>query len=163
MIGGVFLSPTIDVDKQEVKQGDTIAIFGESVPGQQINIQVNSAQTLFLQTTSTANGAYLYDLDTAVLAMGSHSTKSKAVAGSAISEDSVLKSFIVGNQDIAAQSASTCPAKGDLNGDCKVNLVDFSMLAYWYGKPNAPKTYLLDGKAKVDLADFSIMAYYWTG
>ena len=31
-IGGVFLSPTIATDKQEVKQGDPIVIFGQSVP-----------------------------------------------------------------------------------------------------------------------------------
>jgi hypothetical protein len=163
LISGIFLSPTIDVDKQEVKQGDTLTIFGESVPDQQVRIQVNSAQTLLLQATSTGTGAYIYDLDTAVLAMGSHSTKSKAIAGSLISQDSVLRAFTVGTENVAAQPVLACPPKGDLNGDCRVNLIDFSILAYWYKRPGFPKAYDLNGDGVLNLTDFSIMAYYWTG
>ena len=151
------------MDKQEVKQGDTLTIFGESVPDQQVRIQVNSAQTLLLQATSTGTGAYIYDLDTAVLAMGSHSTKSKAIAGSLISQDSVLRAFTVGTENVAAQPVLACPPKGDLNGDCRVNLIDFSILAYWYKRPGFPKAYDLNGDGVLNLTDFSIMAYYWTG
>ena len=31
-IGGIFLAPTIAVDKSEVKRGDNISIFGQSIP-----------------------------------------------------------------------------------------------------------------------------------
>jgi hypothetical protein len=163
LVSSVFLSPTINVDKQEVKQGDTLIIFGEAAPSSTVMIQVHSTQAVFAETTSSPSGAYLYDLDTAGLAMGSHSTKSKAIAGNLISEDSVVRAFTVGTEDIAAAPVSSCPAKGDLNGDCRVNLVDFSILAYWYERPNSPLAYRLDGNPIIDLADFSIMAYYWTG
>jgi hypothetical protein len=56
--------------------------------------------------------------------------------------------------------------KPDLNCDKKVNLIDFSILAYWYKRPltkEAKQKVDLNGDGKVDLVDFSIMAYYWTG
>ena len=50
---------------------------------------------------------------------------------------------------------------GDLNGDGKVNLVDFSiMLAHW-GTNYAPAD--LNGDGTVDLPDLSILLFNWTG
>ena len=99
------------------------------------------------------------------LDLGSHAAKSEAAQGNQISDYSVSRGFAVGDHTVLAQAASTAPteAQGDLNGDGSVNLVDFSVLAYWYGKPNPPAGYLLDGASIIDLRDFSIMAYYWTG
>jgi hypothetical protein len=56
-----------------------------------------------------------------------------------------------------------CPSRGDLNNDCKVNLIDFSIMAYWYKKPAPPMTVDLNGDHVVSLVDFSILAYNWTG
>ena len=63
-ISGIFLSPTIDVDKTEVKKGDTLTIFGQSAPTSQISIAINSTNELFAQTKADKSGVYLYDLDT---------------------------------------------------------------------------------------------------
>ena len=46
-----------------------------------------------------------------------------------------------------------------LNG--KTNLVDFSILLYWWGKYNPAVDLNQDGI--VNLPDFSILMYYWTG
>ena len=59
--------------------------------------------------------------------------------------------------------AEKCDKRGDVNADCKVNLVDFSIVAYWYGRTNPPKTVDINGDGKINLVDFSIMAYNWTG
>ena len=66
------------------------------------------------------------------------------------------------------KSVAKCPIKGDLNGDCRVNLIDYSMTAFWYRRPlNAPASLfelkLLNSDGKINLVDFSILAYYWTG
>jgi hypothetical protein len=53
--------------------------------------------------------------------------------------------------------------RSDINGDGRINIVDFSVSAYWYKRPNPPKSIDLNDDGKVDLTDFSIMAYYWTG
>jgi hypothetical protein len=49
-----------------------------------------------------------------------------------------------------------------------VNLVDFSIAAYWYKRTLKTdfipiEAQRLSGDGKVDLVDFSIMAYYWSG
>jgi len=67
-----------------------------------------------------------------------------------------------------AQKPQKCPTKGDLNGDCRVNLVDFSIASFWYKKKLTGSVIQLEktelsGDGIIDLKDFSIMAYYWTG
>lgn len=55
--------------------------------------------------------------------------------------------------------------KGDISGDGKVNIADFSLLAYWYKRTLTAQAIAsgvdLNGDGKVTLADFSILAYYW--
>ena len=166
-IGGIFLAPTISVDKSEVVKGDNIAIFGQSTPDAQITINVNSDSNIFVQQKSDKNGVYLLNFDTNVLEIGSHSTRSKAAIAGEISQFSNTVGFKVGTKNIPV-TPGTCPAKGDLNSDCRVNLVDFSIAAYWYKKPLSAtfkpiELIKLNGDGKIDLIDFSIMAYYWTG
>jgi len=112
---------------------------------------------------------YFYQMDTTPLNMGSHSAKSKAIAtDESISSFSSSVAFTVGTKNILATPPKKCPLKGDLNSDCKVNLVDFSIAAYWYKKPLSPAMKTMEkerlgGFGTIDLRDFSIMAYYWTG
>lgn len=161
-IGGIFITPTIAVDKSEIKRGDNIAIFGQSVPQADIVVSVNSEEEFFGKTAADQNGAYLYNFDTVQLDMGQHFTKSKAAKDGAISSFSQAISFLVGTKNIMAELPKTV-IKGDLNNDGRVNLVDFSIAAYWYKRPSPPASVDLNGDGKVDLIDFSIMAFYWTG
>ncbi len=167
-VSGIFIAPTIATDKSEVKRGDNIAIFGQSVPSAEITIAVSSEDEFFGKTAADKSGAYLYNFDTAPLDMGQHFTKSKAARDGAISSFSKAISFMVGTKNIFAQLPTKCPAKADLNGDCRVNLVDFSIAAYWYKRPLSAafvqkETESLNGDGKINLIDFSIMAFYWTG
>lgn len=168
VVSGIFIAPSISVDKQVVKQGDNIAIFGQSVPNAKVTIAVNSEQQIFAQAPTDKSGAYLYNLDTAPLELGGHTAKSKAALSNEVSPFGPTAGFKVGSENILADlKAKKCPAKGDLNGDCKVNLVDFSIAAYWYKRPLST-TFLslektkLNGDGKLNLTDFSIMAYYWS-
>jgi hypothetical protein len=165
-ITGIFISPTIDVDKSQVKKGDNIAIFGQSSPKSTITITVNSSVELFLQATSDTIGAYLYNLDTTPLDIGSHLTKSKAAVAGEISDFGSTVGFAVGNQTILKTKGSRCSTLiGDLNCDGRVNLVDFSIMAYWYQRTlsgNGVKADL-NHDGKVNLTDFSILAAHWTG
>jgi len=161
-ISGIFIAPTIAVDKSEVKRGDNVAIFGQSVPNSEITIAVNSEEEFFGKTPADKDGVYLYNFDTSPLAMEQHFAKSKAAVGGAISSFGKTVSFLVGNKTVFTQP-SKCPPKADLNNDCRVNLVDFSIAAYWYKRPSPPASVDLNNDGKVDLVDFSIMAYYWTG
>jgi len=165
-ISGIFIAPTIDIDKKEVKYGDNITIFGQSAPSSEITISVNSAEEFFNKIKSDKNGVYLYNFDTSVLEMGQHFTKSKMVLNGEISSFGKSMSFLVGTRNIAKAVPEFL--KGDLNSDGLVNLVDFSIAAYWYKRPistefTVKEVKRLNGDGKVDLVDFSIMAFYWTG
>lgn len=167
-ITGIFISPTINVDKSQVKKGDNIAIFGQSAPQSSITITVNSSVELFLQAKSDTIGAYLYNLDTSPLDLGSHLAKSKAAVNGEISDFGNTVGFAVGAQTITKKSGgSDCSLgpKGDLNCDGHVNLIDFSIMAYWYQRTltgNGTKADL-NHDGKVNLVDFSILASNWTG
>ncbi len=50
-------------------------------------------------------------------------------------------------------------SQGDLNCDNDINLVDFSILMYYWGTDSQAADISLDGL--VNLTDFSIMMYYW--
>jgi len=167
-VSGIFIAPTIAVDKSEVRRGDNIAIFGQSHPESEITIQVSSDEEIFIKTNSDKNGIYLYNFGTEVLEYGNHLAKSKASKNGEISSFSKAVGFIVGTKNVFAKLPAKCPQKADLNNDCKVNLVDFSIAAYWYKRSLSESFKLiekekLNGDGKIDLVDFSIMAYYWTG
>jgi len=162
-VSGIFIAPTIAVDKSEVKRGEDIAIFGQSAPQADIVISVNSEDEFFGKTISDKDGIYLYNFDSSFVDYGTHYTKSKASIGNvAVSNFSNVISFKVGTKNIAAELPKAA-AKGDINSDKRVNLVDFSIAAYWYKRPSPPANIDLNGDGKVDLVDFSIMAFYWTG
>ena len=57
-----------------------------------------------------------------------------------------------------------CDPHGDINKDGSINLVDFSILMfYWHDTPPANPCADINKDGTVDLRDFSIMLYWWTG
>lgn len=162
-IGGIFIAPTIKVDKSDVRKGDTITIFGQSVPDAEVLIAVHSENEFFVKIPSDQAGAYLYRLDTSPLAFGLHIAKSKsALSSGPVSDFSHAVQFRVGSKNIATELKRP-PLKGDISGDGRVNIIDFSIAAYWYTRLSPPSTVDFNGDGAVSLIDFSIMAFYWTG
>ena len=159
-IGGIFIAPTIAVDKEQVKQGDNLAIFGQSSPGSEVTIQINSEEEIFQKVKADVSGVYLYNLDSSILEFGRHTAKSKSAIVGEISPMSGAVAFSVGNKTILKTKEVK---KGDTNGDKKVNLVDFSVVAYWYKRAKPPATIDLNADGKINLVDFSILAFNWTG
>jgi len=160
-VTGIFISPTIDVDKSEVKRGEVIKIFGQAIPDSDITVIISSEEDIYGKTKADKIGAYLYNLDTVEVAMGDHLAKSRATHEEEISPLSKVVGFKVGTKTVL-KTIGKC-GKADLNCDNKVNLIDFSVAAYWYKRSSPPQNVDLNKDGKVDLVDFSIMAYYWTG
>ncbi len=54
--------------------------------------------------------------------------------------------------------------KVDLNGDCMVDLIDLSILLYYYGgRGGGIQQYDFNNNGQVDFPDVSVMMFYWTG
>ncbi len=167
-VDGIFVPPTIGIDKSEVKQGDAVAIDGQSAQKADITVVVHSDGEFAVQAAASADGKYAINFDTDPLALGQHFTKSLASQQGQVSIFSPVLAFLVGNKNVFNIISSKCPLKGDVNGDCRVNLVDFSITAYWWKRPltqaakdNVDAKLWPDGT--ITLRDFSILAYYWTG
>ncbi|MEZ4103269.1 MAG: hypothetical protein R3B55_01770 [Candidatus Paceibacterota bacterium] len=167
-VTGIFLAPTIDVDKAEVRKGDDIAIFGQTVPESDVTIEVNSENQFFVNTQSDGDGIYLYNFNSAPLEEGSHSARSKTNLNTGeASNFGKLVGFSVGDQNIPKVPGNDS-CRADLNQDGKVNLVDFSIAAFWYNKPlsgeiTITESNCLNADGKINLVDFSIIAFNWTG
>ncbi|MBP9836644.1 MAG: hypothetical protein KBC78_02300 [Candidatus Pacebacteria bacterium] len=167
-IDQIFVAPTISGDKIEVKKGEPITLFGQSFPISEITLEVNSSEQFFSKTTAGSDGVYLYNFDSSVLEIGQHHAKTRSSAELAISSQSSSYEFQVGTKNVYSAESIICSKKADFNADCHVNLVDFSIVAFWYNRPLNPAFILrekehLNGDGKINLVDFSIMAFHWTG
>ena len=152
-----------------MRRGDPIIFFGQSAPLAQVTLEVHSDQPHFVKVPAARDGVYLYTFDTVVLELGQHVAQSRSATGTIMSPQSSEYGFTVGSKNVyGSTTAAVCPKKGDLNRDCRVNLVDFSITAFWYERTLSQsfavreKMYL-NGDGKISLVDFSIMAFYWTG
>lgn len=172
-INAIFIPPTAYYDLQEVKQGDPLPFYGYSAPNSTVILEIKNKETGVItnfQTIANNDGYYLYNLDTSSLAEGSYEIKIKSRLNLNESPFTNNYPFVIGTTTIEkpVEKDPRCPQKGDVNNDCRVNLIDFSITAYWY-KRSISQQFLeieatqLSGDAKIDLVDFSILAYYWTG
>ncbi len=160
-ISNVFIAPSVVLDKIQVKEGDQLLISGQTTPDSDVEIFIASKE-ITIHTRTDSSGHYSYSFNTTGLDEGEHFVQIRVTYQGQTSSYSEKIRFFVGNSNIYLNQAVTC-SKADLNGDCRVNLTDFSIEAYWYNKANPPAKYDLNGDGQVDISDFSIMAYYWTG
>jgi hypothetical protein len=159
-ISGVYIAPTIEVDKKSVIQGETVTIYGQTVPETEVHVHVNSETEYIEQISSSPAGAWSLPFDTSPLEEDFHTAKAlfQIEADGSVVKSGFSKSvsFAVGR--IGGEPAC---AEADLNKDGRVNLTDFSILLFYWGTDNPCADQNQNGI--VDLIDFSIMMYYWTG
>ncbi len=167
-VSGIFIAPTIVLDKTTVLAGENLTVSGQSIPESTITISFYSDVGFFRQMKVDKAGRYSYTFNTSMLASEDHVVKSKSTLGQESSSFSQGVAFSVRSKGLPAPPIVKKILRGDVNKDGRVNLIDFSVAAYWYRKTLSEpfkvieKDYL-NGDGKIDLKDFSIMAYYWTG
>lgn len=159
-IRGAYLPPTIGLDKRAVKKGEVLKMFGQTISRADVFVHISSPEEIVEKIKSQPEGDWKLDFNTAPLKEEEfHTAKAlfqTEVAGSIIkSAFSQLASFYIG------EGKPPKIGSPDLNGDGKVNLIDFSILIYYWGTKNPVADINADGI--VNLADFSILIYHWTG
>lgn len=164
-VDALFLPPTLRVDKIKVKQAEQVTFLGQTTPATTVEIIVGKQK---VSATSGADGQYSKQLDTASLPMGVYTAEAQAVRGQQRSASSSMVRFTISTTTILAPATGRCVVIGDLNDDCRVSLVDFSILAFWFQQPLTPEIISrekqhLSGDGKINIIDFSIMAFHWTG
>ena len=142
-ISNLLLPTTIDVDTST-----GVKVLGSAAPNSQITIFVHSNNITGSATTGNS-GDWNYQV-TDPLDTGGHTAYAET-------------SMDGGLQSISSRTVNfnvTCRI-ADLDCNGRVDMVDFSILMYYWGTTNA--TADINGDHIVDLTDFSIMMFYWQG
>jgi hypothetical protein len=166
IVDGIFIPPTLTSDKVEVKQGELIIFSGTSVGNAEVRLSLTSGSEFLKKITTNASGSWAYILDTSVLDMGDYDTKARTLTASSLSLYSDVLTFRIGSVTRLRSKVSTLVGfrkRCDLNNDNRVNLLDFSIMAFWYKRLGFPAKVDLNTDTKINLTDLSILAYCWTG
>ena len=160
-LNGVILPPTISLVSQNVDPGDVIVVSGQSVPNSTVELHINASE-LVETTRSDGAGDWRIDFNTGRIAISEHILRARTITGSPplTTESSFSNSLqlFVGVDGQASQPS-------DLNRDGSINLIDFSILIFWWqtngGSSDPPAD--INGNGTVSLEDFSILLFNWTG
>ncbi|MBI2113449.1 MAG: hypothetical protein HYT50_02630 [Candidatus Wildermuthbacteria bacterium] len=150
----VFVPPTIHVPSL-VHKGDSLLVTGTAFPGSKVLVSIPTPLEIIRDTIAKVDGTWSLNLDTNLLGAGLYLAKAKAVYGEKESAASQSPEFEVVPEDVPLVK------NPDQNKDGKVDLVDFSVLLFWWGREQELVDFNVDGI--VDIADLSIIMYWWTG
>lgn len=159
-VRGLMLPPTIRADNVEINPGDTVTFSGQTAPGMDLHLFIDDRKVA--DVTSAANGTWQIPYPTTGLSAAEHLAKVRYVDGtrSVISESSFSSALTL---FVGVDGRATTPS--DLNRDGSVNLIDFSILIFWWqtagGNSDPPAD--INGNGNVSIEDFSIMLFNWTG
>ncbi|MCD5381106.1 MAG: DUF4215 domain-containing protein [Candidatus Pacebacteria bacterium] len=160
-LNGILLPPTLTVLSQNINPGDQITISGEGVPNTTLELHIDDS-VIIEETTTDEEGKWSLIFDTSKVTVAEHIIRARTVIGSPpLTTESTFSTSVqlfIGVEGQASLSS-------DLNRDGFVNLIDFSILIFWWqtdgGTSDPPADINLNGR--VSLEDFSILLFNWTG
>ncbi len=163
-LSNINVMPSIKVTPDPVSPGQTLTVSGYSIPNATVTIENqrdgSSASRREFTATSDGNGSWQATIDSTNFTRGTYKVRAKAKSTAGAIETNYSNYTFYG----VGQSADV-PINADLNTDGKVNLTDFSILLFWWGRDggnsNPPADINRDGT--VSLTDFSILLFNWTG
>ena len=161
-LSNINVAPSISVDPDPVDPGQTVTFSGYALPDASLTIEtgrVNSSGPTVIQAVSNSSGAWSATQSTAGFSRDTYQVRAKAeqVNGKK-TEFSKYTFYGVGQE-------ADVPINADLNRDGSVNLIDFSILLFWWqtdGGDSDPSADI-NQDGNVSLTDFSILLFNWTG
>lgn len=158
-ITGILVPPSIALATDTIAVGADAGVSGQTIPATQVEVSVlgakGPAQTY--TATSTSDGSWSVSVPGSDLSKGTYQIEARAVQ----SADSISNYSAPSFLGVGGKAAPSSLANPDLNGDGKVNLVDFSIFLTMWNTSAVRADF--NGDGKVNLADFSIMLFDWTG
>lgn len=160
-VDNVMLPPTISLSSQNVDPGDTVIAGGQAIPNERVELHVGSGGPVF-ETRAAANGRWQITFESDTLPPAEYTLRARSVTGvgQLVTESSYSNSLqlFVGVDGTPASTA-------DLNRDGRVDLIDFSILIFWWSTDGGDSDPSADinSDGSVGLTDFSILLFNWTG
>ncbi len=161
-LSNVILPPTLKLEKQEVDPGDVVKISGQATPNSIIEFFLDKQDNTFATVNVDSNGNWEFELDTANLSVAEHIIRAKTLFDN---DNLQSRSGFSQSWQVFVGVEGRVATPSDLNRDGFVNLIDFSILIFWWqtngGDSDPPAD--INGNGRVGLEDFSIMLFNWTG
>ncbi|MFT7506924.1 MAG: cysteine-rich repeat protein [Acidimicrobiales bacterium] len=160
-VAGILVPPTIVVSDSTINPGDTITFAGQAVQNTSLEVHIGDSDQV-LTTISDSGGYWNIDFDTSGLSAAEYTARARFILGSgSLTTESSFSSTL--QLFLGVDGSPTTPS--DLNRDGLINLIDFSILIFWWGttggNSNPPAD--INGNDRVGLEDFSILLFNWTG
>jgi len=161
-LSNINVAPSIKVSPDPVQPGQVLTFSGYGLPNADVTIEngrLNSKTSQNLTATTDSAGRWSVTTDTGSFSVDTYQVraKSKQTTGQATNFSEYTFYGVGKTADV--------PINADLNRDEKVNLIDFSILLFWWntngGNSSPPADINQDGN--VSLTDFSILLFNWTG
>lgn len=162
-LSNINITPTVRVSPDPVNPGTTVTFSGYAIPNATVTVENerdgSAASRQSLTTTSGSNGAWSLPLQTNGFTTGTYKVRVKAEQEGGVETN--FSNYVLYGVGQAADRG----INADLNRDGRVNLVDFSILLFWWnsagGDSDPPAD--INGDGRVNLVDFSILLFNWTG
>ncbi len=158
-ISNVFIAPTLSLKNPEIKKEQFLNLFGYTTPNSNVEFYYSNTEEVLHKYTSNEDGYFNIDLDTNFLKSNIKSIKARTYHFNEKSDFSKTVSYEVDSQVME----NVYDKKIDINSDGKINLVDLSIVSFWYKKSNPLPSVDLNKDGVVNLVDLSILIYHWTG
>lgn len=160
-VNGILIPPTLVVNDATINPGDTLVFSGQTVPNTRVEVHINKSEKV-QSVTSSANGTWTLSFNTQGWSAAEYTARARFVLGSgSLTTESTFSTTL--QIFVGVDGAPTTPS--DLNRDGSINLIDFSILIFWWqtaGGNSDPRADI-NGNGNVGLEDFSILLFNWTG
>jgi cysteine-rich repeat protein len=161
-INSVLLPPTLRLSSAQIDPGAPLTISGQAIPNARMEIHFAGGRNIIATTTAGTSGAWSLTYNTAGLPAAAYTVKARYISGvSPLLTQSNFSTVV--QLFLGVEGSASTPS--DLNRDGRVNLIDFSILLFWWqtdgGTSDPPAD--INGNGRVSLEDFSILLFNWTG
>ena len=166
-VSSVYVSPTIGLSGN-LKIGEDLFVEGYGLANSDMQIilynKAEQKENILSTIKTDKHGYYSFKFNTKNTKEGDYLIRSKNIIEENVIGTSKYLDITLSktNEEINNSENYKHKVRCDLNGDDNVDLVDFSILLFYWLKNNYPEGDFNSDKI-VDIKDFSIMAYNWTG
>ena len=161
-LSNINVSPSIKVTPDPVDPGQSVTFSGYALPDSIVTLEngrVNKTPSQTLVVNADSSGKWSTTESTSGFSVDTYQVRAKSQQTDGQSTQYSKYTFY------GVGRAADTPLNADLNRDGKVNLIDFSILLFWWngtgGDSDPPADINSDGT--VSLTDFSILLFNWTG
>lgn len=162
----IIIPPTISSNTLLVEVGKQFYVRGYAPSGSIVSLEI-PGYSVVGSTTADVTGYYQISA-TANLSANTYNFRTKASYNNISSPYSKPIQITFYNQPQPGEPGIPVPPSQlsscvDYNHDQRINLIDFSILIFWFEKNDPPPSIDCNADRVVDIKDFSILMYFWTG